>query len=109
MPRIRLILAWLLMAAVPLQGWAAATMLFCGPMPPSVHAHAHEAGGQTDLHAAPAAHHHGMNPQHATHDDGTAAHPQPVGDESHACSACAACSHSIALAQTQLPATVSGV
>ena len=32
MLRFRLILAWLLLAALPLQGWAAATMLFCGPV-----------------------------------------------------------------------------
>src|SRR5687767_9465283 len=30
MSRIRLVLAWLLMAALPLQGLAAASMLFCG-------------------------------------------------------------------------------
>lgn len=109
MLRVRLILAWLLMAAVPLQGWAAATMLFCGPMQPAVHAPAHKAGGQADHRASHEPHAPGVHAQHAAHEDGAGDHPHPVGDESHACSACAACSHSVALAQTQLPAAVSDI
>lgn len=106
MSRIRLILAWLLMAAVPLQGWAAATMLFCGPMQPAVHAHAHEATAQAHHHAVDADHHQGTHAAPDAHDDGAPGHSQATGDESHTCSACAACSHGTALAQSQLPAAV---
>ena len=109
MSRIRLILAWLLMAAVPLQGWAAATMLFCGPAQRTVHAHVHEAGDGADHHAVHAAHQHGAQAQNDAGNHSAGSHPQASGGDSHACSACAACSHSVALAQTRLPAAVSDV
>ncbi|MDP3762270.1 MAG: hypothetical protein Q8R01_17330 [Ramlibacter sp.] len=107
MLRFRLLLAWLLLAALPLQGWAAATMLFCGPAqraavvakaPPHGEAVSHH-----DMHAA----HHDMQAVHAQHhmDTGHAGSAgdgaQPVADGSHTCGVCAACCHGVALAQTQ--------
>ena len=99
MLRIRLILAWLLLAALPLQGWAAATMLFCGPAPraavvakahsPEAAANHHQMHGPHDVPAAHAQHHDAA--------DGA----QPVADGSHTCGVCAACCHGVALAQTQ--------
>ena len=58
MLRFRLILAWLLLAALPLQGWAAATMLYCGPaQKAAVHASAHAPGAAVSHHDMQAAHH----------------------------------------------------
>jgi hypothetical protein len=103
MLRLRLILAWLVMAAIPLQGWAAAAMLFCGPAPQAaMHAKAHAAKADVShqgLHAG----HHDMHAEHAQHqmDSGDAGDgAQPVADSGHTCSVCAACSHGVALAQT---------
>jgi len=107
MLRFRLLLAWLLLAALPLQGWAAATMLFCGPAQrTAVVAQSHlpaDAASHHDMDTA----HHDMQPPHAQHhvapgdmggaDDGA----QPVADGSHTCGVCAACCHGVALAQTQ--------
>lgn len=107
MPRFRLLLAWLLMAALPLQGWAAASMLFCGPAQrAAVQAHAQvpadagHHGMRADTHAA---HHEGTVGGHAhPHADPSAPHDTAAGDgsASHACGVCAACCHAVALAQT---------
>jgi hypothetical protein len=103
MLRFRLILAWLLLAALPLQGWAAATMLFCGPAQPAAvvakaNAHAH-AAAHHDMHTA----HHDVQAAHAQHhvdttDTGSADHG--TADGSHTCGVCAACCNGVALAQT---------
>jgi hypothetical protein len=100
--RLRLLLAWLVMAALPLQGFAAATMAFCdgahhertpwaGETVPLAHA--------VDARGAP---HDQSGHSHAAHaqafdDDGAtqAAHP----DANHKCGVCASCCHSIALAE----------
>jgi hypothetical protein len=110
MLRLRLILAWLVMAALPLQGWAAASMLFCGPASQAaVHSKAHAAKadeGHQGLHAG----HHDMHAAHTQHqaDSGGAEDgAPPVADSGHTCSVCAACSHGIALAQTPRWPTVS--
>jgi hypothetical protein len=105
MLRFRLILAWLLLAALPLQGWAAATMLFCGPaqhtaVVAKVHSPA-DAPSHHDTHTA----HHDMQAQAQHHvdtsdtgstDDG-AGH---VAGGTHTSGVCAACCHGVALAQT---------
>lgn len=104
MPRFRLILAWLMMAALPLQGWAAASMLYCGPAQrAAVHAAAaaHEASHH-DMHAA----HHDVKAGHHAQqhhaDPGAPEGAQPAADaSSHTCGVCAACCHGVALAQTQ--------
>ena len=110
MIRIRILLAWLVLAALPLQGFAAASMLFCGAGP------AHRA--QQHLHGefAPAHHHddgddhdqgHGHSaagPDHAqAHQGGPGADDgAQLPDSSHTCGACAACCHSAAMASTPL-------
>lgn len=107
MLRFRLILAWLLLAALPLQGWAAATMLFCGPAQRgAVVAKAHSPADATSHHDMDTAHH-DMQAGHAQHhvapgDVGSAADgSQAAADGSHTCGVCAACCQGVALAQTQ--------
>jgi len=111
MLRFRLILAWLLLAALPLQGWAAATMLYCGPAQrDAVHAKADLPEAAVSHHDMRAAHHL-MQSAHTPHhmgaiDEGAADSgstegvAQPVADASHTCGVCAACCHGVALAQT---------
>ena len=96
MARLRLLLACLVMLAIPLQGLAAATMLFCGSGATHHVLQAaedpHDAAVQHDH----ATHHHG---QAAQVDSGTHA-PQaeaskadiPV-DSAHKCGVCSACCH----------------
>lgn len=108
MSRFRLFLAWLLLAALPLQGWAAASMLYCAPAQrTAVHAKA-----QGPVTASP-------QDMHAGHDDmGSVQHAQHHAEDSasgdtvaaadgagHTCGVCAACCHGVALAQTQHWAT----
>lgn len=106
MLRFRLILAWLLLAALPLQGWAAATMLYCGPAQrDAVHAKADLPEAAVSHHDMQAAHH-PMQSAHEQHHIGTGdmgsadGVAQPVADASHTCGVCAACCHGVGLAQT---------
>ncbi|MDF2466674.1 MAG: hypothetical protein K0Q43_4909 [Ramlibacter sp.] len=105
MLRLRLFLVWLVMAALPLQGWAAATMLYCGPAQKSAaHAKAHAqqaASHHDDMQAA----HHDVQSAHAQHhvdaaDAAASEGAQPVADSPHTCGVCATCCHGVALAQT---------
>lgn len=101
MSRFRLFLAWLIVAAIPLQGLAAASMLFCGPN----HGPAPMAAVQHEQHvhdgAAPAQH------DHSKHVDAGEVQAKKAGDSagttlpdaSHTCGACASCCHSVAIAQ----------
>lgn len=113
MLRFRLILAWLLLAALPLQGWAAATMLFCGPAQRvAVVAKAQSVADSASLHGMNAVHH-DVQAAHAHHHAGTDHHvdtgdvgsahdgAKTTGEGSHTCGVCAACCHGVALAQTQ--------
>lgn len=105
MPRLRLLLAWLLMAALPLQGMAAASMLFCGSkaagqMAQSESHHGHHAvAGEHGSHA------HGGQSSHSQsdatgHADAGMDHV-PAGDEGaaqgHSCPICASCSQAQAV------------
>ena len=100
MSRLRLVIAWLLMAALPLQGLAAATMAFCGP------AHEHQStramATMADEHGG--AHDHSQHAhatEIATAADGGHDAAQDTGalpDVSHKCGVCASCCHGIALA-----------
>lgn len=96
MPRIRLLFAWLVLAAIPLQGFAAASMLFCGMGP------GHQATLQVQ--AQVGEHHDHARGQHDHAVKEKAAQPadsQPqLPDASHKCGVCAACSHSVAITQT---------
>ncbi len=111
MSTIRLVLVWLLMAALPLQGTAAASMLFCGSQSAAriaqaashhghhesmeTTAHDHAAHGQDE--SAHASH----EPQEAGHAvDQVAAHSAEASGEtaqSHSCPVCAACSQAQAV------------
>jgi hypothetical protein len=106
MSRFRLFLAWLVLAAVPLQGFAAATMLFCG-MEQSGHV---SKAAELDGHQG---HHHGF--ASAKSGDDHAAHGHGASDElksnfatddgaqtgqdqqGHSCPICASCCHLVAV------------
>ena len=95
--RDRLFLACLLLLAIPLQGLAAAGMLYCG----GAAAHAH---GQT-AQVAGAEHDH-RGHQHPGHAHAQAEPQQEAGAAAtlpgadHKCGACAACCHGVAIACT---------
>jgi hypothetical protein len=84
----RLLVACLLIAALPLQGIAAASMAFCatGGSPAAAQAAPHG-------HDGAAAHTHAVA---ATPDGSATALP----DTAHACSVCMACCHAVGLVQT---------
>ena len=107
---LRLIVAWLVMAALPMQGIAAASMLFCDQATHSTAAekalggHDHAAHGHGD-HDAASSHgdHHASADQgsnievaQAGHDGGKTS---PVADD-HACPICASCCNLVALSET---------
>jgi len=84
MPIFRLLLAWLVLAALPLQGFAAASMLLCGQASAPVAAvHEHHA-------------HHG----HEAH--GHMAAGDDHGKVKHSCGVCAFCGHVIGLTDTHV-------
>ena len=90
MSLVRLVIAWLVLAALPLQGMAAASMLFCGEA-----GHAALAHEPSDDHAS----HHHDGDEHvvadrANHDDAQAS----AATGGHACPVCAACCNLVALA-----------
>lgn len=90
---LRLLFAWLLIAAVPMQGFAAASMLLCGTG--SAHQHT-AAAGETHDHATMHSHNGDDTDDHVhTH----AADPAPgaSADADHTCSICAACCNGVAL------------
>lgn len=85
MSRLRILFAWLLLTAIPMQGFAAASMLLCGMghQPQSVH-------------MAPAA-----SAMPAGHHDHAAMHGKVASGKSHTCSICASCCNSMALIATE--------
>ena len=99
MLRLRALLLWLFMLALPLQGYAAAAMVYCALPGPATAAAAPDHADSHDH----ANHDHGTAMQHARHDG---ADPGASGDpdEFHKCSTCAAC-HASAMvgALPQLP------
>lgn len=102
MIRLRLLLVWLLMAAIPMQGFAAASMLFCGvggertQVQAVAETHAHPESRH--VHAAAqhdhSSHDYGMSDSHGSSatDAKNGAH-----DAGHKCSICAACCNSVAI------------
>ena len=105
MPCLRLFLAWIMMMALPLQGFAAASMLFCGPgSHGAVLQQAHQHHGHT-LHGD-GDHHH----DHAAHGGHSADHagaPEVEGGPAelpHKCGLCSACCHAVALSGGLEPA-----
>lgn len=94
MPLLRLLVAWLVLAALPLQGLAASSMLLCGQAaaaPAAVH-EGHAAHGQGhDHHQAAAAH------------DGHEADPAAAADHGgadHKCPICGGLCHVLALPES---------
>ena len=100
MVNLRAILLWLMMLAVPFQGYAAAAMTFCAPEPThassgAVHDHSrHDHGTQG------AEHHHAdaSSDDSADHHDALSAHDDS-SDTSHKCGNCASC-HSVGMTPT---------
>jgi len=96
MSRFRLFLAWLVVAAIPLQGLAAASMLFCGMgehhAPTQVSAAQQDAAGQHDH----SKHSHAAQVQVKKTADNTG---KKLPDVAHKCGVCASCCHSVAIAE----------
>jgi len=103
MPRLRVFLFWLLMLAVPLQGFAAASMGLCGT------AKAPVSVAMVDTHASHASHGDSQydHKMHAHHEAAAEPHQQHATadthhdaashvDGFHKCASCAAC-HAVAL------------
>ena len=89
---LRLLLAWLIVAAIPLQGVAAASMAFCKgshEFVASAHDGADRSGGT-------------LQQDHKTGD------VKSLPDAGHTCGVCASCCHSLAMAEVpRWPAVVS--
>ena len=88
---LRILFAWLLIAAVPMQGLAAASMLFCGMGVQQLHT---VQTSEPHDHAAMHGHGTGVEPGHAQAADPT---PGASPDTTHKCSICAACCNGAAL------------
>ena len=91
MPHFRVLFAWIFIAAVPMQGFAAASMLFCGM-------------GAQHQHAAEVSEPHDHAPMHGQSGDVAQGHahaadpaPDATPDGGHTCSICAACCNGVAL------------
>lgn len=87
---LRLLLAWLIIAAIPVQGFAAASMAFCkgSHRAPAASASAHDRADQQALDKAGEA--------------------NSLPDSAHKCGVCAFCCHSIAMAEvSRWPAVAS--
>lgn len=95
MLRIRLLFAWLVLAALPLQGFAAASMLYCG-MGAAGHGAAAQVQAMTPDHHDHAAHNHAPVAKVEKTADGKAQLP----DSSHKCGVCASCCSSAAITET---------
>ena len=95
--RLRLLLTWILMAALPVQGFAAGSMLFCA-------AATHEVAGSGAQAGAQHRHDHSTHTHQAGDgaNKGTPTGKAAVADLQHQCSLCAACCHSVGI--TELPA-----
>jgi hypothetical protein len=94
--RFRSSLVWLLLLALPLQGFAAAAMLHCGPSHHRMLAASSVAAAESHMHAhmhATSGHHHGQETglEHGAADAGTPAAHDLDTLSKFKCSACAAC------------------
>lgn len=99
-------LLWLMMLAIPVQGFAAASMLYCGMGAAHQHVQTEAALGSPNM-ARPASH---MNHSADVTDGKVAGLTEPgdkahglsgkLPDSAHKCGVCAACCNLIGLAQT---------
>lgn len=92
----RVFLAWLVLAAIPLQGLAAASMLYCGM---GAHPGAQAQSAATAQHDH-SQHGHGVDRDASNSVDNV---QQKLPDAAHKCGVCASCCHSVAI--TELPHT----
>jgi hypothetical protein len=101
----RLILMWVMVAAIPLQGIAASSMLFCAPGPH----HAQLQAAEVAPHAHPAgtgSHEHVVKKVQAKVESGSdfkQAQPSVIAalpDAGHKCGVCASCCHSLAITES---------
>jgi len=97
MVRLRAILLWLLMLAVPFQGYAAAAMAFCAPSGTELEAGLVHEHASHDHAASPTAHEHEVAGDQDPHQ-----HDQDDQSTSHTCGNCAAC-HAFGMAPTLEP------
>ncbi len=99
--RLRSALFWLLILAIPAQGYAASTMLFCGLGQPQTAATAHDHGSMHghDHAAATQAHDEAAFSidQTSASADATQADQAPSHFAGGKCSVCASCSHGVAM------------
>lgn len=119
MNRLRLLLAWLVMAALPLQGFAAATMLFCGMEQAATGsrgvAHDHAKHSHSGTAVSASAHDHAAHApastDHAQADSGSGGGATAGQDkQGHACPVCASCCHVVAVGGfAQVPQTAQAV
>ena len=99
---IRILLTWILVALLPLQGYAAAAMISCGPV------HAQQAGNAEAFHHSHASNAAGVS---HTHHESAGAVAGGTGHDSPAlpdllkfkCSACAACCTGAAAPSPSMP------
>ncbi len=90
---LRILFAWLLIAAVPMQGFASASMLLCGTG--AQHQHSAQA---SDTHDHAAMHSHsGDDVEDHIHTHAADPAPGASPDADHTCSICAACCNGVAL------------
>jgi hypothetical protein len=95
-------LAWLLLMAIPLQGLAAASMLYCGPAANAQAQQAQVAGEhhRHDAHGSSAAAHDHAEHHQVASDTGQQSGGTTLPDDGHKCSICAACCHAAAINET---------
>ena len=101
MSRVRYLLLCLMMFALPLQGFAAASMLFCGMVPGDA-VKQHQTSAVTGHHHSATAD--GAKHDHAKHGKTTQLKSSPEGvkqlpDSSHRCGVCASCCSVVAIAE----------
>jgi hypothetical protein len=96
MARLWVLLTWLVMAALPVQGFAAASMLFCA-------AATHDANVESTQAVTSSQH---ARTGHIDAADSAAKQAQgfDISDAAHQCGLCASCCHSVAI--TEVPSIV---
>jgi hypothetical protein len=93
----RLVVACLMMIALPLQGLAAASMLFCGTGQ-AQHAAISSSDARASVGHDHAAHMHSAEQTHADAHQVQEGKPGSLPDAGHKCGVCAACCHGAAIA-----------
>jgi hypothetical protein len=114
MVSLRAILLWLMMLAVPFQGYAAAAMAFCAPESAQMSAGAVHDHSQHDHDSQKGGEHHHANVSgDVSGDDGAVHHAaqsaqDDASDTFHKCGNCAAC-HSVGMMPTLVTSLLHGL